>query len=215
MSGYDATSEVAILHDNWIVVNEMLRDRNYIITDTDTAIDQDAFVQRFHAPPLTKKVGVDRRPMMIITHKHDDPSKSVCVQWHQAISVAVIRNVVQRMEEMDCTNAILIAVQKPTPMGMRAAIEACNTHGVFIELFLQAELRYNITKHVLVPPHTILSVEEKKLLLTRYRMTAPQLPRMQIDDPVARYYGLVRGQVTKIVRPSETAGRYTTYRMVV
>jgi DNA-directed RNA polymerase I, II, and III subunit RPABC1 len=124
------------------------------------------------------------------------------------------------METAGVTRAILILKRGITPFAKRILQEMASQSTPLasrrlIELFEQEELLVNITEHIFVPKHVLLSDLEKQALLRKYKLKDTQLPRIQQIDPVARYYGLSKGQVVKIIRPSETAGRYVTYRLVV
>lgn len=110
------------------------------------------------------------------------------------------------MMMQNVTNAIIIYSQMLTPSATKVTKEMAPKYR--IEPFKEEELLVNITNHLLVPKHEILSPEEKKMLLARYRLDENQLPRIFSTDPVARYYGMRRGNVVRIIRPSETAGKY-------
>ena len=109
---------------------------------------------------------------------------------------------------------ILITAAPPSAASMKIAA-AMDPKQHVIEIFQESELVVNITLHELVPKHILLSYEEKAELLKRYRLKESQLPRIQRTDPVAKYLGLRRGQVVKIIRRSETAGRYASYRWCI
>ena len=128
------------------------------------------------------------------------------------VGVKPIRTYCERMKEESVKRAILVTRDNLTPFAKQAVAEM-RQQKYNIEYFREAELLVDITEHVLVPQHVVMTEDEKKTLLTRYKLRPEQLPRIQETDPVARYYGLHRGQVVKIVRPSETAGRYVTYRI--
>ena len=129
------------------------------------------------------------------------------------IGIKTVKNYCQRMQEENITRAIIVVQKGMTPSAKQALVDMAPKY--ILEQFLESELLINITEHELVPTHILLTPEEKSELLSRYKLKESQLMRIQASDPVARYFGLKRGQVVKIIRPSETAGRYISYRLVV
>ncbi|GJN07032.1 hypothetical protein PR202_ga24821 [Eleusine coracana subsp. coracana] len=83
-----------------------------------------------------------------------------------------------------------------------------------VDTFQITELLVNITKHVLKPKHEVLTEEEKSKLLKEYNVKDSQLPRMLESDAVARYYGLGKGTVVKVIYDSELTGNHVTYRCI-
>jgi DNA-directed RNA polymerase subunit H (RpoH/RPB5) len=90
-----------------------------------------------------------------------------------------------------------------------------SSSGKFITVVSMKRLQYNILKHVLVPPHTILNADEKQALLTEYRITPQQLPEISRFDPVATVLGMRPGDVCRIDRKSKTAMHSTYYRVCI
>jgi DNA-directed RNA polymerase I, II, and III subunit RPABC1 len=130
------------------------------------------------------------------------------------LGIKPVKQFVHEVSSRNCYTGILITAVKPTSASEKIA-KAMDPKKHSIELFQEQDLVVNITKHELVPKHVLLSFEEKKRLLERYRLRESQLPRIQNHDPVAKYLGLRRGMVVKIIRKSETAGRYASYRWCI
>lgn len=74
---------------------------------------------------------------------------------------------------------------------------------------------FNVLDHVMVPDHQIMSEEEVAVLLSTYTITQDQLPKIYHDDPAVKSIGAKIGDVVKITRKSQTAGKAESYRLVV
>ena len=73
----------------------------------------------------------------------------------------------------------------------------------------------DVRKHVLVPKHEILSEGQAKAVLDQFKVTPHQLPLIKDSDPIAKAVGAKAGDILKITRDSQTAGKAIAYRYVV
>ena len=76
-------------------------------------------------------------------------------------------------------------------------------------------MKKDILKHELVPEHVILSEpKEVKKVLKELNIRKDQLPKINSDDPVIKAIDAEVGDIIKITRKSDTAGKFVTYRVV-
>ncbi len=199
--------EQSRLYKVWKTLNEMMEDRGYE-KNKNANMNKEEFIQEFSKQAKLKgvfiKIGPNNPDNVFRTYYEYNPDPK--------LNIDTIKNLVEFMKSFNKINSgILISAGKLTQQAKLRIMEI-NTH-IPVETFSIGELVVNITKHVLVPKHILLKPEEKDQLLKRYRIKPSQLPKIFITDPVAKYLGLKRGDVVKIVRFSETAGKYITYRI--
>merc|ERR1711963_1017665 len=182
---------------------------------TQDELDQtlDQFKQQFGDKPSEKQPS--RQDLIILVAHNDDPTDQMFVFFPEDLKIGIktIKAYCKRMQEENITRTIIVVQQGMTPSAKQSLVDMAPKY--ILEQFLESELLINITEHELVPEHVVMTQEEKQELLLRYKLKDNQLMRIQCGDPVSRYYGLKRGQVVKIIRSSETAGRYISYRLVV
>ncbi|KAL7005856.1 DNA-directed RNA polymerases II 24 kDa polypeptide (RNA polymerase II subunit 5) [Cystobasidiomycetes sp. EMM_F5] len=83
------------------------------------------------------------------------------------VGIKPIRRILQVLDEQKIDKGIFIYDGKLTPAAAKAISNVKSGLGIDVEAFQEAELLVNITRHELVPQHSVLSPEEKKQLLEK------------------------------------------------
>ena len=189
----------------WKTLKKMMEVRGY--EKDNEKIDYDDWISKIRKEKIMK--GIFRKKDVI------DPNKKIILYYQyfpdQKVNTDYIKQYLNLMKETKVNSGIIIISGKLSQQAKQKLQEI--NQELQVEIFTVNELVVNITEHELVPKHILLSKEDKEILLKRYKIKENQLPKILVTDPVARFLGLKRGDVVKIIRNSETAGRYITYRI--
>ncbi|CAM6124354.1 unnamed protein product [Calypogeia fissa] len=191
-------------------VLQMLRDRGYQVGDMEIAMSREDFRQKFGS-------NIKRTELETVRPKIANPTDQIFVFFPEEVKVgvSVIKRYAEIMKEHKVKLAILVLQQKLTLYGRQSISEMSGKYR--IEVFQETELLVNIKDSVLVPEHHILTDDEKKTIMASFNASSAQMPRLLEDDPVARYFGLKKGQMVKIVRRGQNAADSdsVSYRLLV
>ena len=132
-----------------------------------------------------------------------------CVPTEGTVGVQYINMLKKAMKDEEVERGIIITSGRYTQAAKTNATKKK------IELIARIFPSFNIFDHSLVPKHEIMSQEERQKLLETYRVKPYQLPRIHASDPAAKAIGARPGDIVRIIRDSQTAGKYTAYRYVV
>jgi DNA-directed RNA polymerase subunit H (RpoH/RPB5) len=82
------------------------------------------------------------------------------------------------------------------------------------EAFNETFLMINLVEYIDSPKYEVLSEEESKELLETYILKKKDMMKILTTDPVVEYFNLKRGDIIRIIRPSEQSGKSIAYRIV-
>ncbi|KAK6233491.1 hypothetical protein QUC31_005897 [Theobroma cacao] len=185
---------------------EMLKDRGYNVADSELTRSITEFRSVFGDQP-------DLERLRISVSLRSNPSKKILVVFMGTndIRKATVCALKGQILNESLNGLILILQSKMNSF----ALKELKNFPFRVELFKIADLYVNVTKHFLMPKHEVLTAEEKQKLLKKYQLEDKQLPQMLQTDPIARYYGLEKGQVVKVTYSEEFVQFHEQYRCVV
>lgn len=137
-----------------------------------------------------------------------DESIVVFCDSEQKIGVGGIKERIGILQSLAMHACIIVYGNSVTSM---AAQMVKKIPDVSVELFSEAELQYNVTKHRLVPKHERLTPRERENFLAAY---GSKIPVLLTSDPVARFYKFNAGDIVRVIRSRASSDSYITYRIV-
>jgi len=148
----------------------------------------------------------DNEKIMAIPIEEDNDDKIyIFKEIIRTFNIKRVKEITSILESTGIKHCIVIYIDSATPAAKKC-IKILHVDKQ-LELFTEKELKYNITKHVLVPAHIKLSNKESEKFKLKHGTKHAVILK---TGPIARFYNYKRGDIIKIVRKT----KYVTYRIV-
>lgn len=150
---------------------------------------------------------IDKDDERILAKKPDGNLMCIFLTNSSKFNVDSIQEYILMMRKMNLWHSIIVYKDNVTPVAKKIISD---TKDFKIELFQEEELQYNITKHYLVPSHSIYGKKDSKESIEFKKKYSDNFPVILKSDPVSRFYAYEKGDVIKITR----SNGYVTFRIV-
>ena len=172
---------------------EMLVDRNY---------DMKKYLKNKKLIQMTNEQ-ISQNTRMIVNNKAEQ--KVHVYFFNEKMGVNEIKVLFGELKEDKVTHIIFITKNKLTSYAKKEMNKS--GRNMEIEIFYNDEMLINVTKHVLVPKHELLTEEETKLFFNKI---GKKIPHIKKTDKVCRYYNGKIDQIFRIYRKNEIYYRIVT-----
>ena len=151
----------------------------------------------------------------------NENGRKIYVKYHLTTSRVKATHIQETIEDLydleelldDDDELIIISKDKINDNIKKLLLELYQNNNKFINIYNLNNYLFNILEHVLVPPHRILSAQEKQKIYIKYNISNDsELPEISRFDPVAQALGMKPGEICEIIRPSPTSIESYYYR---
>jgi DNA-directed RNA polymerase subunit H (RpoH/RPB5) len=146
----------------------------------------------------------DKEDLRIIALKKDGNQVMVFFNAAPKFDIKSLKETISIMNEIDVTHAIVVHREGVTSQ-TKSTLD--QSKELYVELFLEEDLQYNITKHRLQPTFEKLDNDSAEFFKKKYGM---KFGTLRLDKPIARFYDYQRGDVIRITREDG----YINFRIV-
>ena len=216
MSANSSSNLISSIYKSRNILLELMESQGYNIDDN----------FEFNINEINAMFTNTQLDMILEKHQEDASTKrknKIYIRYYLAKTLKV-QNIQEMIDDLFYVEEVLtkddilyiIVKDEVNETLIKALKQIWEQDGIFIVIQPLKRLQFNILKHVLVPPHRILSKAETNIIRERYNiMDDTQFPEISRFEPVAQAIGIRPGEICEILRPSKTAITAKYYRICV